>query len=304
MQLKEIGQILYLATPILMTGLSVGFVFQAGMFNIGVAGQYTMGMFFALAAAFFLELPAEVHWIVCILAGLLGGMLWGLFPGLLKAWRGVNEVISAIMFNYIGMYLVDMWVQNSTVLYESSRARTKYLPPTAMLSTLGITGSNVNIALFLALAIAVAQWVVLNKTVFGYELKAVGLNRDAAGYAGMNSKRIMVISGLVGGALAGLGGAFTILSPAVIPGSSVTYEPVNVIAAAGFQGIAAALLGNANPLAMIASSLFLAALRRAGRVAVLYGFQLEVVDVVIAVILFFASFVRLRKGGWKKQWKY
>lgn len=304
MQLKEIGQILYLATPILMTGLSVGFVFQAGMFNIGVAGQYTMGMFFALTAAFFLELPAEVHWIVCILAGLLGGMLWGLFPGLLKAWRGVNEVISAIMFNYIGMYLVDMWVQNSAVLYESSRARTKYLPPTAMLSSLGITGSNVNIALFLALAIAVVLWVVLNKTVFGYELRAVGLNRDAAGYAGMNSKRIMVLSGLVGGALAGLGGAFTILSPAVIPGSSVTYEPVNVIAAAGFQGIAAALLGNANPLAMIASSLFLATLRRIGRVAVLYGFQLEVVDVVIAVILFFASFVRLRKGGWKKRWRY
>lgn len=302
--MKELGQVLYLATPILMTGLSVGFVFKAGLFNIGVAGQYTMGLFCALAAAFYLELPAGVHWMVCTLAGMLGGMLWGLFPGFLKAWRGVNEVISAIMFNYIGMYLVDMWVQNSAVLYESSRARTKYLPQTAMLPSLGIPGSNVNVALFLALSMAAVLWVVLNKTVFGYELKAVGLNRDAAVYAGMNSKRIIVISGLLGGALAGLGGAFTILSPAIIPGSSVTYEPINVIAAAGFQGIAAALLGNSNPLAIVVSALFLAVLRRVGRVAVLYGLQLEVVDMVIAVILFLASFMALRKGGGQRRWRF
>ena len=131
--LKELGQIIYLATPVLMTGLSVCIAFRAGLFNIGVAGQYTMGMYFAMAAAFFLELPSGLHWQVCCLAGVAGGLLWGMLPGVLKAWRGVNEVISAIMFNYIGMYLVDLWVQRSDVMYEASRARTKYLPGPALL---------------------------------------------------------------------------------------------------------------------------------------------------------------------------
>lgn len=295
MQLKELGQILYLATPILMTGLSVGFAFRAGLFNIGVAGQYTMGMFFAMIAAFFLKLPAGVHWMVCSLAGILGGLLWGVLPGLLKAWRGVNEVISAIMFNYIGMYLVDMWVQRSAVMYESSRARTRYLPQTALLPSLGITASNANVAIFIAVAVAVLLYVVLNKTVLGYELKAVGLNGEAALAAGMNGKGITVLSMAMAGALAGLGGAFAILAPAVIPGSSVTYEPINVIAAAGFQGIAAALLGGTNPLGIIPAAAFLAFLRRIGRMATLYGYRLELVDIVVAVILFFAAFVSIKK---------
>ncbi len=295
MQLKELGQMIYLAAPILMTGLSVSFAFRGGLFNIGVAGQYTMGMYFAMAAAFFLNLPAGVHWLVCCLAGLTGGLLWGLLPGTLKAWRGVNEVISAIMFNYIGMYLVDMWVQNSTVMYEASRARTRYLPGTALLPSLGIAASNANIAIFIAVVGAVLLYVVLNKTVLGYELNAVGLNREAAIAAGMNGKGITVLSMAVAGALAGLGGAFAILAPAVIPGSSVTYEPINVIAAAGFQGIAAALLGQTNPLGTIIAALFLAALRRGGRVATLYGYRLELVDIVVAAILFFAAFVHIRK---------
>lgn len=293
--IKEIGQILYLAAPILMTGLSVGVVLKAGLFNIGVAGQYTMGLYCALAAAFYLELPSGIHWLVCVAAGLCGGLLWGILPGVLKAWKGVNEVISAIMFNYIGMYLVDMWVQGSAVMYEASRARTRYLPQSAMLPSLGIRGSNANIAIWIAVGMAVLLWIVLAKTVAGYELKAVGLNAQAALAAGMKVKRITVGATAFGGALAGLGGAFAILAPAIIPGSSVTYEPINVIAATGFQGIAAALLGGTNPAGIIASALFLAVLRRGGRVATLYGYRLELVDIVIAVILFFAAFVTLKK---------
>lgn len=295
MQLKEIGQLLYIAAPILMTGLSVGTAYKAGLFNIGVAGQYTMGMFFAMYAAFFLNLPVGLHWPVCVLAGILGGILWGILPGALKAWKGVNEVISAIMFNYIGMYLVDMWVQKNSVMYETSRARTKYLPASAQLPSLGIAGSNASVAILLAVCVAVVLWMVLNRTVFGYELKAVGLGSGAAFAAGMKVRGMMVSSMALAGALAGLGGAFAILAPAVIPGSSVTYEPVNVIASAGFDGIAAALLGNVHPLGIILAALFLALLRRVGRVAPLYGYPLEVIDIVIAVILLLASVVNFKK---------
>ena len=293
--IKEIGQILYLAAPILMTGLSVGVVFKAGLFNIGVAGQYTLGLYCALAAAFYLALPPGIHCLVCVAAGLCGGLLWGILPGALKAWKGVNEVISAIMFNYIAMYLVDMWVQKSATMYEASRARTRYLPQTAMLPALGIQGSNANIAIWIAIAMAVLLGIVLGKTVLGYELKAVGLNVPAALAAGIKVKKITVGATAFGGALAGLGGAFAILAPAVIPGSSVTYEPINVIAATGFHGIAAALLGGTNPLWIIVSSLFLAVLRRGGRVATLYGYRLELVDILIAVILFMAAFVTWKK---------
>ena len=296
MWLRELGQILCLAAPVLLTGLSVGVAFRAGLFNIGVAGQYTMGLFCAMATAFFLDLPAGVHWMVCSLAGLAGGLLWGILPGALKAFWSVNEVISAIMFNYIGMYLVDRWVLSSGVMYDASRGRTGYLPRTAQLPDLGITGSNANIGIFIAVAVAALLLVVLDKTVTGYEIKAVGLNREAALAAGMNSRGIMVFSMAAAGALAGLGGAFAILSPAMIPGSSVTYEPVNVIAAAGFQGIAAALLGNTNPAGIVAAALFLVVLRRGGRVATLYGYRLELVDIIVAVILFFAAFVRIRRG--------
>lgn len=293
--IKEIGQMLYLAAPILMTGLSVGVVFKAGLFNIGVVGQYTMGLYCAMAAAFYLELPVRIHCLVCVAAGLCGGLLWGILPGALKAWKGVNEVISAIMFNYIAMYLVDMWVQNSAVMYEASRARTKYLPQSAILPSLRIPASNANISIGIAVVMAVLLWIALNKTVVGYELKAVGLNPQASLAAGMKVKKITVGTTALGGALAGLGGAFAILAPAIIPGSSVTYEPINVIAATGFHGIAAALLGNTNPLGIIASSLFLALLRRGGRIATLYGYRLELVDIVIAVILFLAAFVTWKK---------
>ncbi len=287
---KQLGQILYQTIPVLLTGLSVGFVFKLGLFNIGVAGQYTIGLFFAMYAAFSFSLPSGIHWLVCLMAGMLGGALWGTFTGLLKAWRGVNEVIAAIMLNYIGMYLVDMWVQGNPVMYEASRARTKYIPASAQLPSLGISGSNLNVGIFVAVGVAVLLWIVLNKTVFGYELRATGLNPDAAVYAGMNSRRNIIVTMLAGGALAGLGGACAILAPAVIPGSSVTYEPINVIAQAGFNGIAAALLGGANPLGIIFSAIFISCIQRGGSAAALYGYRLEIIDIVVAVIIYCASF--------------
>lgn len=294
---KQLGQVLYFATPILMTGLSVGFAFKMGLFNIGASGQYTMGMFWALYVGFMVDLPDGIHWIVCVLAGMLGGMVWGFIPGIFKAFLNVNEVITAIMFNYIGMYLVDMWVQSNSVMYVSSMARTNYLPESVQMPSLGITGSSASVAIIIAVVIAIALYVILNRTTFGYELKATGFNKEASTYAGMNGKRNIVITMMISGALAGIGGAFAILAPSTIAGSSVTYEPINIIAANGFNGIAVALLGNSSPLGIIFSALFISFIQRGGTSAALYGYKPEIIDIVIAVIIYFSSFAMLMSSA-------
>ncbi len=294
--MKKLGDVFYYATPILMTGLAVGFAFKMGLFNIGASGQYTMGMFCAMYVGFMFDLPDGIHWIACVLAGMLGGMFWGIFPGFFKAFLNVNEVITAIMFNYIGMYLVDMWVTSNATMYDSVRARTNYLPENAKIPSLGIPRSNVSIAIIIGILIAVALYIILNKTTFGYELKATGFNKEACHYAGMNGKRNIVITMMIAGALAGLGGAFAILAPTTIAGSSVTYEPINVIAANGFNGIAVALLGNSSPLGIIFSSIFISYIQRGGTLSALYGFKPEIIDIVIAVIIYFSSFSMIMSG--------
>lgn len=288
--LSRLGDVFYFATPILMTGLAVGFAFKMGMFNIGASGQYTMGMFFALYVGFMWPLPAGIHWIVCIIAGMIGGLLWGLIPGILKALLNVNEVITSIMFNYIGMYLVDMLIQGNSVMYIPSKTRTAYLPDTAQITSLGVQNSNVNVAIFIAIAFAILLFIVLEKTTFGYELKATGFNKNASTYAGMNGKKNIILTMAIAGAMAGLGGAFAILAPSTIPGSSMTYEPINVIAANGFNGIAVALLANSNPLGIIFSSVFVSYIQRGGTLASLYGYKPEIIDIVIAIIIYFSAF--------------
>lgn len=298
--LQKMGDVFYYATPILMTGLAVGFAFKMGLFNIGASGQYTMGMFFAMYVGFHCDLPVGVHWIACVVAGMIGGMIWGIFPGFFKAFLNVNEVITAIMFNYIGMYLVDMLVTGDPVMYDGVRARTNYLGESAKIPSLGIPGSNVSIAIILGILIAIVLYIVLNNTTFGYELKATGYNKEACNYAGMNGKRNVVVTMMIAGALAGLGGAFAILAPTSMIGSSVTYEPINVIAANGFNGIAVALLGNSSPLGIIFSAIFISYIQRGGTLSALYGFKPEIIDIVIAVIIYFSAFSMLMSGAVKK----
>lgn len=298
--MKKLGDVFYYATPILMTGLAVGFAFKMGLFNIGASGQYTMGIYFAMYVAFHVELPDGMKWIACVVAGMLGGMIWGIFPGLFKAFMNVNEVITAIMFNYIGMYLVDMLVTGDAIMYEGVRARTNYLPEAAKIPSLGIPRSNVSIAIVIGIIIAIVLFVILNNTTFGYELKATGYNKEACNYAGMNGKRNIVVTMMIAGALAGLGGAFAILAPTTIAGSSVTYEPINVIAANGFNGIAVALLGNSSPIGIIFSALFISYIQRGGTLSALYGFKPEIIDIVIAIIIYFSSFSMLMGGAVKR----
>lgn len=290
---NRIGDVFYFATPILMTGLAVGFAFKMGLFNIGASGQYTMGMFFALYVGFMWDLPSNIHWVVAILAGMIGGMLWGFVPGIFKALLNVNEVITSIMFNYIGMYLVDMIIQGSSVMYISNKTRTNYLPADVQIPALGIPGSNVNLGIVLAIIIAIILYIVLQKTTFGYELKATGINKHASEYAGMKGKRNIIITMTIAGGLAGLGGAFAILAPSAIAGSSMTYEPINIIAPNGFNGIAVALLGNSHPIGTIFSAVFISHIQRGGTLASLAGYKPEIIDVVVAVIIYFSAFAAI-----------
>ncbi len=294
---NRIADVFYFATPILMTGLAVGFAFKMGLFNIGASGQYTMGMFFALYVGFMWNLSGSMHWIAAILAGMLGGMLWGFIPGIFKALLNVNEVITSIMFNYIGMYLVDMLIQGNSLMYISTKARTNYLPSDVQIPSLGISGSNVNFGIVFAIIISIILYIVLQKTTFGYELKATGFNKNASKYAGMKGKSNIIITMIIAGGLAGLGGAFAILAPSAIEGSSMTYEPINIIAANGFTGIAVALLGNSHPIGIIFSSVFISHIQRGGTLASLVGYKPEIIDVVIAVIIYFSAFAMIMNSA-------
>ncbi len=281
--------VLFFMVPVLMTGLSVGFAFKMGLFNIGASGQFTMGMFFTLFVVFMMPLPSSIHWIVAILAGILGGMLWGLIPGVLKAFSNVNEVITSIMLNYIGMFVVDSLITNNTALYSADRSSTRYIPEALQLASFG-SSTNVNIGLIISIVVAIIIGLIMYKTTFGYELIATGYSKDASKYAGINYKRNTVLTMGIAGGLAGLGGALMILAPSLLVGSSMTYTPINVISDAGFNGIAVALLGNSNPFGVIFSSFFVSYIQRGGTAARIIGYEPEIIDVVIAIIIYFSAF--------------
>ena len=195
--IQGIGQMLYLATPIIMTGLSVGFAFKTGLFNIGSSGQFTAGAFAAVFVGVkFTFLPAGVHCLVALMAALLAGAIWGFVPGFLKAFFNVNEVIASIMMNYIGMYLVNMLIQKT--VYDQVKNQTLPVAAGANLPKAGLDrlfpGTNINVGILIAILFVILIYVILNKTTFGYELKACGKNPDASKYAGINEKRNIVLS--------------------------------------------------------------------------------------------------------------
>ncbi|WP_294500488.1 ABC transporter permease [uncultured Gemmiger sp.] len=296
--LSSFSQVLYQAAPLMMCGLSVGFAYKTGLFNIGAPGQYTMGVFFALLFAIQFQMP----WFVCLLAAMVGGAAWGVFPGLFKALFNVNEVITSIMFNWIGMYLVNLLIANMPVMLASAWGasnsdRTAALSsanPGAIIPKCGLDklfGDSpwINISILITVLLAIVVWVVLQKTTFGYELKACGLNRDASQYAGINAKRNVVLSMVIAGGLAGAGGGIYYLA------GTVQYVIEKAILGMGFDGIAVALLANSHPIGAIFSSLFVSYLQVGGS-AMQPNYSPETTDIVIAVIIYLAAFALLMRG--------
>ena len=310
--ITDFGNVLYRAAPLVMVGLSVAFAYKVGLFNIGASGQYTIGTFLALFVGIKLQLP----WWMCLLAAAIGGAVWGVFPGLFKALFNVNEVLTAIMFNGIAMNLVNLLIPNVGGMLDAdwgatSTDRTALLGnanPSAILPRLGLDKlfnyPYMNIGIFLAIIIAVVLWVVLNKTTFGYELKACGFNRDASIYAGINAKRNIVLSMVIAGAMAGIGGGLFYLA------GGGQYTLVQQIEGAGFDGISVALLANCNPIGCIFTAIFLSYLRLGGNAMQSQGFATEATEIVTSVIVYLAAFSLLIRmvlsgqfGGRKKHAK-
>ena len=300
--MRNIGDVLQGATPIILTGLSVSFAFKTGLFNIGASGQFTWGGFVAIfIGTNFTFLPPWLRIITCVLAAAAAGALWGAIPGLLKAFRNVHEVISSIMTNYIGMFLVNYLIVE--YIFLPPRTGTPPLPADSNLPRVGLDyifrepmgetyrSSNVNLGIILAIIIAIIVYIILDKTVFGYELKACGFNRDAAKYAGVNEKRNIVTSMMICGAIAGLGGALWYMR-----GADSSMSAVDSLAMEGFTGISVAFLGLNHPIGIIFSGILISYLFLGGARIQSLGFSIELVQVVISVIIYFCAFVFVVKS--------
>ena len=306
---KGLGQVMYFATPLILTGISVGFAFKTGLFNIGASGQFIMGAFVAIYIGVkWTFLPGPTHWIAALAGAALIGGVWALIPGLLKAYLNVHEVISTIMMNYIGMYFANFMVK--TTIYDSKKALSMNVASSAVLpkggldkvfyNTIGSSGtldvSTVNSGFYIAVAVAIAMYIVLNKTTFGYELKACGFNKDASKYAGINERRSIVLSMVIAGALSGLGGGLLYLSGP----SGRHIKAVDVLAIEGFNGIPVALLGLSNPIGIIFSAIFISYITLGGNYLQTLDFVPEVIDIIIACIIYFSAFALLFRNALPK----
>ncbi|MFA6829845.1 MAG: ABC transporter permease [Bacilli bacterium] len=286
----SIASIFYNCAPILMTGLAVAFCFKAGSFNIGGSGQFLAGATCAFVPAIMFHAP----WYLCLLCAVVGGGIVGSIPGLLKAYFNVNEVLSAIMINWIMQFSFYMICQSNTSIFVENGLTSKVsnVSPESILPTWGMesVSSNFTIGFFLACIIALIISFLIEKTTFGFEIKACGLNKDAAKYAGINEKKNIILAFTIAGILAGIGGAIYILMPASAnSGLDVKYTAVP---GQGFDGISVALLANNNPLGCIFSAFFIQYLTYSGT-GLGSGFTHKVPSLIVGIIVYFASFVAL-----------
>ena len=284
--LLSLGDMIFYSVPVILTGLSVAFAFRTGLFNIGATGQLTVGayvaVFIGIRWGFLGEIHPLLHWFVAMTGAMLMGGFWGLIPGLLKAYRNVNEVVSSIMLNYIAMFSVTLWIKNNIFNQTYSRALdivSTSITPRFNLQYL-FPGSIITGSIVIAIVVAIILHILLNRTTFGFELKAVGFNQDASRYAGINSKRNIAISMAISGAIAGLAGAMIFLR------MGKHMKPENILLAEGFTGIAISLLGFSNPFGVIAAGLFYGSLQQGGYYLQLLTFKPEIIDIIIAVIIY------------------
>jgi len=292
--MKGVGQVFYYATPIILTGLSVGFAFKTGLFNIGASGQFIVGAFGAVYVGILFKGLGSVHWIIAVLASVLFGAIWGSIPGILKAYFNVNEVIASIMMNYIGMYAVNWTVKGYKPLFNNLRNESKNVAVTAEIPKMGMDrifpDSSVNGGFLIAILVVIIIYIVLHKTAFGYELKAVGYNRNASKYAGINERKSIILSMTIAGAVSGLAGGLLYLA-----GTGKHIEIVDVLAAEGFNGISVALLGVCHPFGILFAGIFIAFLTAGGFYLQLFEFSTEIIDIIIAVIIYFSAFALIVK---------
>lgn len=290
-QVKYLGNTLVKTAPLLMCSLSILFAYKVGLFNIGAAGQYCIGVALSLYAA----LAWGWSWLPCMLLAMLGGALLGAISGLLKSYCNVNEVISGIMLNWIVLYLTNMLLtqvkeDTSPYTFVLSHKNASAILPSLGLGSLFNGNQYVGLALPLSVVIAILVWVVLEKTRIGYELRATGNNKNAAKYCGMAEKRNIILTLAISGMLAGLGAAMLYLT-----GYEQWQCSTSSVPGMGFSGIAAAFLGGLHPIGTILASFFIQHITAGGAYVDKTMYCAQVSDLIAAVIIYLCGFVLFMK---------
>ena len=290
-QVKYLGNTLVKTAPLLMCSLSILFAYKVGLFNIGAAGQYCIGVALSLYAA----LAWGWSWLPCMLLAMLGGALLGAISGLLKSYCNVNEVISGIMLNWIVLYLTNMLLtqvkeDTSPYTFVLSHKNASAILPSLGLGSLFNGNQYVGLALPLSIVIAILVWVVLEKTRIGYELRATGNNKFAAKYCGMAEKRNIIMTLAISGMLAGLGAAMLYLT-----GYEQWQCSTSSVPGMGFNGIAAAFLGGLNPIGAILASFFIQHITAGGAYVDKSMYCAQISDLISSIIIYLCGFVLFMK---------
>ena len=281
------------ASPLIFTGLSVTPAFKMKFWNIGAEGQFVIGGLVACVLGIVLKLPAGLHAIVCLVAAAAAGCIWSLIVGILKVKRGIHEVLSFIMFNWIAFYLSNYVVNLPGIHRDSSEATqdvaasARLLMPEGLRSTLDC--SNAHWGIVLAVIAAVIIWVIIEKTTLGYKLKAVGFNSNGAEYGGIDANKSILTALGISGLLSGLGGAVQVLGMAGRLSQFAGQEGF------GFEGITVALIGSSNPIGCIFSGLFYGAMKYGGSKLSIVKAPSEVVDIIMGCIVLLIAIAHVFK---------
>lgn len=288
--IKSISYCIVYATPYIATGLSVAFSFKTGVFNIGAEGQFVVGSMSACVVGILLGgLPAYVLIPLCFLAAALAGALWGTIVGILKTRWGINEVLSMIMFNWIAFFLSNYIAGFPAIHSEGNAEATRNISENAriLFSKDFISRMNLcptaNWGILVAIVLTVVVYIIIEKTTLGYELKAVGFNKNAAEYGGINVNRSILTSLAISGALAGIGGALLLL------GMGGRISVFSSQEGYGFAGIVVALIGVTNPFGVFVAGLFYGAMTYGGSKLNLVGAPTQVVSIIMGTIVFFIA---------------
>ncbi len=291
------------ASPLILTGLSVAFSFKTGVFNIGAEGQFVVGSLAAVVVGSCLNLPPVIHVIACALAAMLAGALWGTFVAILKVKKGINEVLSYIMFNWIAYYLSNYMVNTEWLHNEGNAEATKDIKATASIIcpdfiTKLTDCKNTNWGIVIAVVAAIVIWFIISKTTLGFQLRAVGFNKNAAEYGGINSNAAVMKAMAISGAMAGLGGMVQLCGMGSRISQFAGQEGF------GFEGITVALIASSNPIGCIFSGLFYGMMKYGGTKLTLIKAPSEVIDIIMGVIVLFIAISHVfrhllnkKKGG-------
>ncbi|ERI89898.1 branched-chain amino acid ABC transporter, permease protein [Clostridiales bacterium oral taxon 876 str. F0540] len=278
---RQLIETLVFATPLIFTGLAHAVAFKTGLFNIGVEGQFIIGMLVASLLGLIPGIPGPIHIVIIILGGIIGGAIWAGIPGYLKAKLGTNEVVNTIMMNFIAMHLSNYFTMGP--FHKQSSASTELIQKSANLTRFLGANYRLNTGIFIALILVVVVYILMWKTTIGYEIRAVGLSATAAEYGGISMKKNIILAMAISGAIAGLGGAVHI--------AGVQHQSIQLFGFPnyGFDGIAVALVAKSNPIGVIFSAILFGALNLSSGMLMLYGIPKTISTLIQGVVILFIA---------------